>query len=122
MKDPKVGWKIWLHVLFASIVLFGCGSGSGTAGIVVSIAPPSATVNPGQQKTFMATVSNAANSVVVWSIQEGAAGGSITATGEYTAPNVPGTYHVVATSQENPAVQAVATVTVQAGGAKIIVN
>jgi hypothetical protein len=34
-----------------------------------------------------------------WTIYEGAAGGTIDATGLYTAPATPGTYHVVATNQ-----------------------
>ena len=35
---------------------------------------------------------------VTWSVQEGAAGGSVDASGRYTAPGTPGTFHVVATS------------------------
>jgi hypothetical protein len=51
---------------------------------------------------------------VTWSIQEGAAGGTITPAGVYTAPATAGTYHVVATSQANPAVSMVTPVTVNA--------
>ncbi len=53
---------------------------------------------------------------VTWNVQEGPTGGSITATGAYTAPLSPGTYHVVATSVAYPASSATATVTVIPGG------
>ena len=49
---------------------------------------------------------------MTWSVQEGAAGGTIAATGVYSAPAVAGTYHVVATSVADPAKSAIATVTV----------
>ncbi|MBK8724714.1 MAG: hypothetical protein IPL96_01360 [Holophagaceae bacterium] len=43
---------------------------------------------------------------VIWSIAEGALGGSVVpATGVYTAPAQPGVYHLVATAIENPRVQ-----------------
>ena len=58
-----------------------------------------------------------ANHAVSWSVQEGAAGGSISATGVYTAPGTPNTYHVVATSQADPTKSGSATITVQAGNA-----
>ncbi|HET7788160.1 MAG TPA: hypothetical protein VFL36_19470 [Myxococcales bacterium] len=64
----------------------------------VSISPGIATIAPGAAQTFTAAVSGAANSAVTWSVQEGSAGGTIDATGHYTAPATPGTYHVVATS------------------------
>ena len=39
---------------------------------------------------------------MIWSVQEGASGGTIDATGRYTAPTAAGTYHVVATSVADP--------------------
>jgi len=112
MKHVNVTLISSLQVVAALFVLWGCGGGDGAAGITVTIAPPSATVIPGQQQTFTPTVSNANSSAVVWSIQEGAAGGSISNAGVYTAPGAEGTYHVVATSVEDPTKAAVATVTV----------
>ncbi|MGA9668584.1 MAG: hypothetical protein WBQ94_05205 [Terracidiphilus sp.] len=47
-----------------------------------------------------------------WSVQEGAAGGSITATGVYTAPATTGTFHVVAANSTNTAQNATATINV----------
>jgi hypothetical protein len=49
---------------------------------------------------------------VTWSVQEGAAGGTITPTGVYTAPENAGTYHVVATSAADISRTAVAAVAV----------
>jgi hypothetical protein len=49
---------------------------------------------------------------VIWTVQEGAAGGSITSTGLYTAPVGTGNFHVVATSASDPSVKAAATVVV----------
>lgn len=61
---------------------------------------------------FTATVSGTLNTEVDWSVEEGAAGGSVTAEGEYTAPTTEGTYHVVATSRADNTKKATATVEV----------
>ena len=53
-----------------------------------------------------------------WSVQEGSAGGTVDQAGNYTAPGVAGTFHVVATSQADTSKSAVATVTV-AGAARL---
>ncbi len=87
-----------------------------TVHTLVSIAPATAILVVGGSGTFRATVTGAANKSVAWGIQEGAAGGSIDANGNYTAPGTPGTFHVTATSQAD-GTQAVATVTVQGNGA-----
>ncbi len=80
--------------------------------VTVSISPPSATLAFGDTQSFGATVSGHVNPAVTWSVQEGPAGGTINPSGVYTAPNTPGTFHVVATSQGNPGRSTVATVTV----------
>jgi len=49
---------------------------------------------------------------VAWSVREGPAGGTIDASGHYTAPATPGTYHVVAASTAVPAITAAAAVPV----------
>jgi hypothetical protein len=63
--------------------------------------------------TLRATVTGATDTSVTWSVQEGAAGGTITSAGVYTAPTSEGTYHAVATSRADPARSAVATLTVR---------
>ena len=50
---------------------------------------------------------------VVWSVQEGAAGGSVDVMGHYTAPPTVGIYHVVVERADAKGVRAVATVTVR---------
>jgi hypothetical protein len=67
--------------------------------ISVAISPRTASVPALGSFTFAATVAGTTNQAVTWSVQEGAAGGSITSTGVYTAPASAGTYHVVAKSQ-----------------------
>ncbi|WP_211229103.1 carboxypeptidase-like regulatory domain-containing protein, partial [Geothrix fermentans] len=81
--------------------------------VVVGISPTAATLLPGGMITLTSTVTGSTNTFVDWSIQEGATGGTVVG-GIYTAPVAPGTYHVVATSQANPAKAATATMTVQA--------
>jgi Zn-dependent metalloprotease len=75
-------------------------------------APIMVVVAKGGTKTFTATVTDAPTGSVTWAIQEGAAGGAITAGGVYTAPSTFGTYHVVATSVADPSKSATITVRV----------
>jgi chitinase len=85
----------------------------------VAITPANVTLSVGDKATFTAAVQGSANQTVTWTVQEGANGGGgiVTAAGVYTAPALPGTYHVVATSQADPSRTGVATVIVQAGSA-----
>jgi hypothetical protein len=80
--------------------------------ISVSISPPTASLVVGQAQQFTATVTGSANQSVTWSVQEGPTGGTVTSGGYYTASNIPGTYHIVATSQADSTKSAVAIVTV----------
>jgi hypothetical protein len=80
--------------------------------VAVSVNPNGSTIYVTQSQTFTATVTNSTNTAVTWSVQEGAAGGTVTAAGIYTAPNTPGTYHVVVTSQADPSKSATVTITV----------
>ena len=80
--------------------------------VTVTVSPSPAATNSCLTLTFSATVTNATNHSVTWSVQEGAAGGTITAGGVYTAPASAGTYHVVATSVADSTKTAVSTVTV----------
>jgi hypothetical protein len=77
----------------------------------VTIKPPDATVHVGQTQTFEAVVQGTQNTGIRWAVQE-RNGGRITQDGTYSAPRHVGLYHVVATSEENPAAKAVAKVTV----------
>jgi len=73
-------------------------------------------LNQGATQSFTAFVIGTSNSAVNWAVQEGAAGGSITNTGIYTAPNKSGTFHVLATSQADTTKSQTATVSVAAVG------
>ncbi len=77
----------------------------------VTINPPEATVHVGQTQTFEAVVKGTHSTGIRWAVEE-RNGGRITEDGIYTAPRHAGLYHVVATSEENPAAKAVAKVTV----------
>lgn len=90
-----------------------------TSNATVTVTPNPAQVAINGVLPFQATVANAPNGGVTWAIQEGAAGGSISPSGVYTAPATPGTYTVVATSVYDPARQAVVPVSVQAGGLNV---
>jgi chitinase len=77
--------------------------------VSVAIAPASAAVDACTKAKFTATVTGATDPSVVWSVQEGAAGGSVDAAGNYTAPSTPGTYHLVARSNASSTATATAT-------------
>src|SRR5467141_2785245 len=114
-KEAPMNSRIGALVLLALLVLLtGCGGG-GTGGgttnpIVVSISPSTANLNQGATLSFTASVP------VNWAVQEGAAGGSITNVGVYTAPNKSGTFHVIATSQADTTKSATAMVNIAAVG------
>ena len=92
----------------------GCGGGGGTqtAFVAVTVSPTPTTVPLGGMQAFMANVTGTSNTAVTWSVQEGAAGGSIISAGLYTAPQVAGTYHVIATSVADSTKSATATIQV----------
>jgi hypothetical protein len=85
----------------------------------VAISPAGPLISPGATVRFAATVANAPEGAVTWSVQEGQTGGVVTVEGVYTAPTTPGVYHVLATSVYDPSRQAVATVTVATGGVEV---
>jgi hypothetical protein len=80
----------------------------------ITVSPASIALRPKGSVKFSVSVVGLSNTGVTWSVEEGAPGGTITGTGEYTAPDAVGTYHVVATSSASPSVQGRATVTVTA--------
>jgi hypothetical protein len=90
--------------------------------IVVEANPGQVTLMPGQYAALSATSVGGADPAVQWSILEAPAGGTITpdpadpTKAAYVAPSVPGTYHVVATSVDDPSASATVRVTVQSNG------
>lgn len=78
----------------------------------VAIAPSTTTLDACTRATFAATVTGASGGVT-WSVQEGAAGGTIDGSGVYTAPSTAGTYHVVARSTASTSALAMATAVVR---------
>jgi len=89
---------------------------------IVSISPGSVAVAPGGSQQLTATVSNAANTGVIWEVDGviggSAAAGTISPSGLYTAPSVvpgPPIAIVTAVSDETPAAAAVAVVSIGTG-------
>lgn len=72
---------------------------------VISIQASSLNLLTGGTASFSAGVTNGSPQVI-WSVLEGAAGGTIDAAGNYQAPGAGGVYHVVAASAEFPSVTA----------------
>ena len=114
--------EISLLLLLLIVSLAGCG---GTAAsppppvISVSVSPTGSTVVTGATQQFTATVNNAADQTVAWSVNGAAggnsAGGTINSAGLYKAPAVPPSPNVVtiaAASTAAPGATSSATVTV----------
>jgi hypothetical protein len=99
------------------VFLAGCGGGSSSTesqAVIIRISPSSVNVVQGGNQNFTSSVTGSSNTGVTWSVMEGAAGGTITSSGQYTAPNAAGLFHVVATSQADIAKSATANVVVPA--------
>jgi len=84
--------------------------------ISVGITPATDALGPSGKRTFEAVVGGTNNTSVAWSVQEGAVGGTIDASGNYVAPTAQGAFHVVVTSAADPMVNAIATITIVAAG------
>ena len=103
-------------VALAGVGLLACGADtsgdSGAAnGVQATIAPSSIQLAPGGVAAFASTVAGTTNLSVTWSVVE-TAGGSVDASGRYTAPQATGTFHVRAQSVADPTVAATAVVLV----------
>ncbi len=86
-----------------------------TQSISVSVSPATASVGVGQTQQFTATVTGTTNTAVTWSVAGGAANGTITGSGLYTAPATvpsPPQVTVTATSVADSTKSASATVTI----------
>ena len=88
----------------------------------LSVSPSSVLLAPGASKAFTVSALGLADSNVTWSVEEGSFGGTISPDGTYTAPDLPGVYHVVATSTANPAMSAKATVVVASTSAALLLE
>lgn len=99
-------------------------AGKKISGVDVSVSPAQLTLKPGESHTLEASVIGVENTDVGWTVQEGAAGGSVVAAGatahdgrvfsagKYTAPSAPGVYHVIATSEADETRASSVTITV----------
>jgi hypothetical protein len=96
-----------LSLTLAALFATACGVSSPDAAltsppagqaVVVATMPAEADVPPGAKLQFAAQVTGTAFTEVAWSVAE-ADGGTIDATGLYTAPAAEGTYHVRADSK-----------------------
>lgn len=125
-----------LVLLLSAGGLPGCGGATGsevfpppppspppspppTPSITVTVTPMTVSVLLGNSQTFAATVTNTANTSVIWSVKGIPAGstsaGTITADGVYTAPAdlpSPSTVTIVATSEADATKSATAQLTV----------
>jgi hypothetical protein len=85
-------------------------------GVSVSISPTSANLAVAATQQFTATVSNATNTTVTWSVDTISGGnstvGTVSSSGLYTAPVTGGSHTVTATSAADTTKSASATVTV----------
>lgn len=94
----------------AEVVVYAAGSSQDVARVRVS--PVRLTALPQQRLRVNALVQGGTNPKVVWTIQEGPAGGSITQDGLYTSPGAPGLYHLVASLQADASIRDTLEVTV----------
>lgn len=78
----------------------------------VTVSPSPGAVDACRTLQLTATVENVANTAVTWRVQEGAAGGTVSGTGLYTAPATGSTYHVGAVSVADPTAAATTAITV----------
>ena len=107
------------HVI-ATSVADTTKSASASVGVqsvpAITISPSMNFLRAGGICTFLVVP----NTPVTWAVAEGPAGGSITATGNYTAPLTLGTYHVTATVIADASKTATATITVVQSGFTLV--
>ncbi|RKG52006.1 hypothetical protein D7X30_34840 [Corallococcus sp. AB011P] len=80
----------------------------------VTVTPKTVTVKAGEKTTFSASVKDAKETRVLWSVEGGDSRGTISSSGIYTAPAEAGTYTVVATNAVDTSKKDTATVKVEA--------
>jgi hypothetical protein len=80
--------------------------------VAIALTPDRLELRPLATRTFTAVVTGSQNTRVAWSILEGPVGGKVRSDGLYTAPEIPGTFHVVVTAAADPEKSAIAEVVV----------
>ncbi len=108
-----------VHVVAASVADPAHFSSAQVTVNTVTVSMTSASivgVARGRQRQFTAAVTGTVVRDVTWSIEEGAAGGTITADGVYTAPASGGPFHITARSVADPSKAATAAVILTEGG------
>lgn len=106
-------WARLMVALLAGLFVSGCGGGGGGGpAVTIAVTPTSSSLPVQGSQAFTATVVNTSNRGVTWTVQEGAAGGSITPAGVYTAPATVGTDHAIATSQADASKSATVAIVV----------
>jgi len=121
----RVLLRLTVAALSVSLTITGCGGGSAAppppatpppspSAVSVTISPKNVDNLPAEGiQAFTATITGSSNNTVMWSVQEGAACGSIDAAGKYSAPNSPGAVcHVVVTSEADSTKSDTAMVTI----------
>ena len=126
---PQPNSFVIMAISTADVTAFAVTSVSISSSVQVQILPTSASLQAGDHFQFTATVTGATNTDVTWSVN-GNSGGDLNdgyicpnpaapqpcTAGEYFAPAVsPGAVSVTATSVQNTAISASASVTVTAG-------
>jgi hypothetical protein len=100
--DRSLRFVFPLFELCLALIIAACGTGTfpppPPPPVSVTISGASTPMNVGDNRAFTATVHNSTNQAVTWSVVE-SSGGTITQDGQYTAPSLPGTFHVQAVSQ-----------------------
>src|SRR5438067_1792009 len=99
----------WQSAFVGATLLLSSAVPAPAQTVSVTVSPSTANVPQGGTQSFTATVTGAANTDVTWTVQEGNSGGTIDASGLYTAPARAGSFHIVATSVADPTKNGVAT-------------
>ena len=91
-------------------------AGKKIHGVEVAVRPAVVRLKPGESQVIEGAVVGSENTALIWRVQEGTAGGVVTAVNasqaKYTAPATPGNYHVIATSKADESKSATVTVSV----------
>src|SRR5260370_463510 len=109
---------LFLSLGCAAVLFLGCAGTSSKTTVTISVAPTAVSVAVGNTQQFTATVTGTSNTAVTWSVAGGAANGTISITGLYTAPAMtpnPPQATVTAVSQADSSASGSATVTIQPG-------
>lgn len=97
---------------YVTVTILPGGGSSDPSGVTVAIFPELVVLERGESVQFAAMVGGTLNTAVTWEVLEGAAGGTITSTGWYTAPSALGEYNVRVRSVADPTKTATALVVV----------